>query len=131
MIEAVRGNSVKLMIAYRLHFEAGNLEAVRIARNETIAEARFFSSEFAQRVAKDNVRITEPIETGNLSPGARQARNPQGEVRIRRVVDFLLRNLVILLRRFVTQPACPTRGNTRRASRSWTRLAPNASGFRQ
>jgi predicted dehydrogenase len=64
MIEAVRDNGVKLMIAYRLHFEAGNLEAVRIARNETIGEARFFSSEFAQQVAEDNVRITEPIEKG-------------------------------------------------------------------
>jgi len=64
MIEAARGNSVKLMIAYRLHFEAGNLEAGKVARSETIGEVRFFSSEFAQQVAEDNVRVTEPIEKG-------------------------------------------------------------------
>ena len=32
MIEAAKQNHAKLMIAYRLHFEAGNLEAIRLAR---------------------------------------------------------------------------------------------------
>src|SRR5438094_5845381 len=32
MIDAADENGVKLMIAYRLHFEAGNLEAIRLAK---------------------------------------------------------------------------------------------------
>jgi predicted dehydrogenase len=64
MIEAARSHAVKLMIAYRLHFERGNLEAVKLAHNGTIGEVRFFSSEFAQQVAEDNVRVTEPVEKG-------------------------------------------------------------------
>jgi len=64
MIEAARANSVKLMIAYRLHFEKGNLEAVKIAQDGKIGEVRFFTSEFAQEVAKDNIRVTQPVEKG-------------------------------------------------------------------
>jgi predicted dehydrogenase len=64
MIEAARKNKRKLMIAYRLHFEKGNLEAVEAARRGRLGELRFFSSEFAQQVVKDNVRLTEPVRKG-------------------------------------------------------------------
>src|SRR5579859_5103895 len=40
MIEAARQNHAKLMIAYRLHFEAGNLEAIRLAENGKLGELR-------------------------------------------------------------------------------------------
>ena len=64
MIEAAEQNHVKLMIAYRLHFEAGNLEAIRLARGGKLGELRIFTSEFAQQVSEGNVRVTEPVERG-------------------------------------------------------------------
>ncbi len=64
MIDAANRNHVKLMIAYRLHFERANLEAVRLATNGKIGDVRIFSSEFTQNVAGDNVRVTEPVEHG-------------------------------------------------------------------
>ena len=64
MIEAARQNHVKLMIAYRLHLEAGNLEAIRLARSGKLGELRVFASEFSQQVAEGNVRVTEPIARG-------------------------------------------------------------------
>src|SRR5712671_4659908 len=56
MIEAAEANDVKLMIAYRLHFEEGNLAAIRLARNGKLGNLRAFSSEFAQQVVADNIR---------------------------------------------------------------------------
>ena len=53
MISASHQNRTKLMIAYRLHFEAGNLEAIKLTTSGTIGEPRFFNSEFAQQVADD------------------------------------------------------------------------------
>ena len=64
MIEAANRNHVKLMVAYRLHFEAGNLEAIKLTKNGKLGDVRFFSSEFAQQVAEENVRITEPVPQG-------------------------------------------------------------------
>lgn len=64
MIEAANQNHAKLMIAYRLHFEAGNLEAIRLAKSGKLGEVRFFSSEFAQQVADNNVRVSEPVARG-------------------------------------------------------------------
>lgn len=64
MIEAARRNNVKLMIAYRLHFEQGNLEAVQIVNEGKLGEPRFFSSDFGQQVVADNIRVTQPVERG-------------------------------------------------------------------
>jgi predicted dehydrogenase len=64
MIDAAEKNRRKLMIAYRLHFERGNLEAVQSATDGTIGDLRFFSSEFAQQVSEDNVRIREDVAHG-------------------------------------------------------------------
>lgn len=64
MIEAAEQNHVKLMIAYRLHFEAGNLEAIRVTKSGKLGELRIFTSEFAQQVSNGNVRVTEPVERG-------------------------------------------------------------------
>jgi len=64
MIDAADENGVKLMIAYRLHFEAGNLEAIRIAESGKLGVLRFFTSEFAQQVADDNVRVSEDSSDG-------------------------------------------------------------------
>ena len=64
MIQAAGDNAVKLMIAYRLHFEAGNLEAIRMVKSGKLGDVRLFTSEFAQQVVPDNIRLTEPSERG-------------------------------------------------------------------
>jgi len=64
MIDAADANEVQLMIAYRLHLEEGNLEAVRLARSGKLGNLRTFTSEFAQQVVPDNIRVTEPVEKG-------------------------------------------------------------------
>lgn len=64
MIDAADEAGVKLMIAYRLHFEEGNLEAIQLADNGKLGDARIFSSEFSQQVVADNIRVTEPVEKG-------------------------------------------------------------------
>jgi predicted dehydrogenase len=64
MIDAAEENKVKLMIAYRLHLEAGNLEAIRLAENGKLGNVRFFTSEFAQQVTEDNIRVSETSDRG-------------------------------------------------------------------
>jgi predicted dehydrogenase len=64
MIEAAEQNNVKLMVAYRLHFEEGNLEAMRLAETGKLGRLRFFASEFAQQVAADNIRVKESVTDG-------------------------------------------------------------------
>ncbi len=64
MIQAAGEAGIKLMIAYRLHFEAGNLEAVRLVQSGKLGGVRLFASEFAQNVAPGNIRLTEPSERG-------------------------------------------------------------------
>lgn len=64
MIEAAQQNHAKLMIAYRLHFEAGNLEAIRLARSGKLGELRIFTSELAQQVSDRNVRVSEAVTSG-------------------------------------------------------------------
>ena len=59
MIRACQQRRVKLMIAYRLHFEAANLVAVELARGGDIGEPRLFSSVFSMQVRSGNVR-TQP-----------------------------------------------------------------------
>jgi predicted dehydrogenase len=57
---------VKLMIAYRLHFEKANLQAVEIARSGKLGEPRFFSSVFAMQVKEDNIRLKRELGGGTL-----------------------------------------------------------------
>jgi predicted dehydrogenase len=64
MIEAASENQVKLMIAYRLHFEESNLEAIRLGKNGRLGDLRIVESVFSQQVAEGNIRVTEPVEKG-------------------------------------------------------------------
>ncbi len=64
MIDACKEAGTKLMIAYRLHFEEANLEAVRIATKGQLGDLRIFTSVFSQQVAEGNIRITEPESRG-------------------------------------------------------------------
>jgi predicted dehydrogenase len=63
MIQAARENEVKLMVAYRLHFEEANLSAIELIRKNKIGDARVFESVFTQAVPEDNIR-TNPREKG-------------------------------------------------------------------
>jgi predicted dehydrogenase len=63
MIRATRAANVKLMIAYRLHFERANLEAARHARAGNLGDLRFFSSDFAMQVKDANIRL-RPTQHG-------------------------------------------------------------------
>ena len=50
MITACDDAGVRLMIAYRLHFEPANLEAVKLITSGRLGEARFFGSDFSYQV---------------------------------------------------------------------------------
>ncbi|WP_026731722.1 Gfo/Idh/MocA family protein [Fischerella sp. PCC 9605] len=63
MIRAAQENNVKLMIAYRLHFDKANMQAVEIVKSGKLGEPRVFNSLFSQQVAEGNVRL-EPISNG-------------------------------------------------------------------
>ena len=66
MIDITRENAVKLMIAYRLHFERANLEAVEMAHSGTLGDLRFFSSNFSMQVAPENFRSKRKLGGGPL-----------------------------------------------------------------
>jgi glucose-fructose oxidoreductase len=59
MIRACSQRRVKLMIAYRLHFETANLIAVEVARGGEVGKPRVFNSVFTLQVRDGNVR-TQP-----------------------------------------------------------------------
>jgi len=58
MIAAAKGSGAKLMIAYRLHFEAGTLATLGLARTKALGEGRLFSSVFSQHVSPKNHRAS-------------------------------------------------------------------------
>ena len=64
MIRAAEANGVRLMTAYRLHFEKANLEAVEIVRSGKIGEPRIFSSVFTMQVEDENNIRLNPISRG-------------------------------------------------------------------
>ena len=66
MIRAAEQNKIKLMIAYRLHFEPANLKAVEIAQGGELGELRIFSSVFSQQVPEGNVRLKKSAGGGPL-----------------------------------------------------------------
>jgi len=66
MIRACEQRHVKLMIAYRLHFEAANLIAIEVARGGEIGEPRLFSSVFAMQVREGNIRTQARRGAGPL-----------------------------------------------------------------
>ncbi len=57
MIETARASRVKLMVAYRLHFEEANMKAVEMARSGKLGPVRLFNSVFTMQVRKDNYRV--------------------------------------------------------------------------
>jgi predicted dehydrogenase len=66
MIRAAERNDVKLMIAYRLHFERANLEAIEVIRSGRIGEPRFFNSLFSMDVKEGDIRLRKETGGGTL-----------------------------------------------------------------
>jgi len=57
MIRACEESDVRLMTAYRLHFEQANLTAVEAVRKGKIGDPRLFTSTFSFQVKAPNIRI--------------------------------------------------------------------------
>ncbi len=64
MIEACEQANVKLMIAYRLHFNEANLMAVDLARRGRLGDVRYFSSAFSLPVKAGNIRTASTDQGG-------------------------------------------------------------------
>jgi predicted dehydrogenase len=66
MISECRKAKVKLMIAYRLHFEGLNLAAIDIARSGQLGSLKFFNSSFAMTVRRGDIRTKRAFGGGTL-----------------------------------------------------------------
>jgi len=66
MSEAARAAHVRLMVAYRLHFERANLEAIEVLRSGRLGEPRLFNSTFCTPVEPGNVRVRRDTGGGVL-----------------------------------------------------------------
>jgi len=66
MIESCASNGVKFMVAYRLHFEALNLNAIDIVRRRRIGEPKFFNSSFSMTVRAGDIRTQRALGGGTL-----------------------------------------------------------------
>ena len=66
MIKACDKFDVRLMIAYRLHFERANLRAIEAVRQGRIGVPRAFGSEFVTQVQEPNIRLEGELGGGTL-----------------------------------------------------------------
>ena len=66
MIAEAREKEVKLMIAYRLHFEEANLKAIELVQSGKLGEVRLFNSTFTQQVQEGNIRVRRETGGGTL-----------------------------------------------------------------
>jgi glucose-fructose oxidoreductase len=66
MTAAAERARVKLMIAYRLHFEPANLAAFKLMRGGAIGRLRYFTSQFSQVVKPGNIRTQAELGGGPL-----------------------------------------------------------------
>ena len=69
MIAACRRTRVKLMIAYRLHFETLNLAAMDLARHGRLGVLKFFNSSFSMTVRRGDIRTKRACGGGMLIKG--------------------------------------------------------------
>jgi predicted dehydrogenase len=66
MIAACKRHKVKLMTAYRLHFERATLKALRSVRDGMVGEPRLFASTFTMNVQPPNIRLEADMGGGTL-----------------------------------------------------------------
>ena len=66
MARACAENGVKLMVAYRLHFDEATLRAIEIVRSGKLGEPRIFDSVFTHVVRPGDIRTKEELGGGAL-----------------------------------------------------------------
>jgi predicted dehydrogenase len=66
MIKAAKQGNVKIMTAYRLHFEPLFLEVLDIVRSGKIGEPRYFSSSFSMHAKPGGIRTQRELGGGTL-----------------------------------------------------------------
>ncbi|MGH7131444.1 MAG: Gfo/Idh/MocA family oxidoreductase [Phycisphaerales bacterium] len=67
IVSACRTANVRLMTAYRLHFDAANLRAAELCASGKIGELRIFNSVFTMQVTDpDNIRLKSDMGGGPL-----------------------------------------------------------------
>jgi predicted dehydrogenase len=66
MIRACEKHDVRLMIAYRLHFEKANLSTVELVNSGKIGEPRIFNSVFTMDVRPGDIRLRDETGGGTL-----------------------------------------------------------------
>jgi glucose-fructose oxidoreductase len=66
MIDAAQQHRVKLMIAYRLHFDPATIEVAQIAQSGRLGDLRSFTSQFTMQVGKGNIRLKREMGGGPL-----------------------------------------------------------------
>ena len=78
IVDACAEHRVKLMVAYRLHFEEATLAAIDRVKRGDLGRARFFSSTFAMQVKDDNIRTRRARGGGPLLDLGIYASTPRG-----------------------------------------------------
>lgn len=66
MLGAARRARTKLMIAYRLHLEEANVNAVEIAQSGKLGKLRMFNSVFTMQVREGDIRVQRKMGGGSL-----------------------------------------------------------------
>jgi glucose-fructose oxidoreductase len=66
MIDACEEAGVKLMIAYRLHFDDVTLSVLDLIRKRRIGEPKFFNSSFSLTVRRGDIRTQKALGGGTL-----------------------------------------------------------------
>jgi predicted dehydrogenase len=66
MMRAAENNQTKLMVAYRLHFDRANLQAVELVRSGKLGRPRIFNSTFTMQVQPNNIRTDKDLGGGPL-----------------------------------------------------------------
>jgi predicted dehydrogenase len=64
MIETCARNDVRLMTAYRLHFERCNLEVADLVRRKKLGDPRYFDAQFSMQVKRGNIRTKRALGGG-------------------------------------------------------------------
>lgn len=66
MIDACAQNNVKLMTAYRLHFERANLDAIEVVQSGRLGKPRIFNSVFGYQLKPGNIRSQKKLGGGAI-----------------------------------------------------------------
>ncbi|CAM3115915.1 Gfo/Idh/MocA family oxidoreductase [Corallococcus sp. ZKHCc1 1396] len=66
MIRVTNDNDVKLMVAYRLHFEEANLQAMELVRSGKLGNPRMFSALLTQQMREGDIRGSVELGGGAL-----------------------------------------------------------------